>query len=211
MYARDVDGRVLTFSATGQLWKGSMVMNDEETWTHWSHTTGEAESGPLKGKRLRLIPSVITDWQSWRQQYPDGSVGLGGRLGHRFGRDFYRNPEQFVLGIAAGEQARAWPLALLTRTPVRNETWQAKPIVVVFDPHSTAARVYERTVGERVLTFRPEEDRLVDAETGSRWAVLTGRAVAGPLAGQALTLLPALISERHVWVEFHPQTEMVQP
>ena len=74
MYARQLDGRVLTLAVDGRLWKESMVLYDQETNTRWSQMTGVAQTVPLKGKTLNPLPSVMTDWRTWRRMHTDGSV-----------------------------------------------------------------------------------------------------------------------------------------
>ena len=52
MYRREVEGRELTFGVSGKLFKNALVMYDRETRSLWSHFSGEALSGPMKGRRL---------------------------------------------------------------------------------------------------------------------------------------------------------------
>ena len=61
MYASQVESRKLTFSVSGMLWNRSLVMLDQETKSLWSHILGQAMRGPLKGTRLEVIPSTMTD------------------------------------------------------------------------------------------------------------------------------------------------------
>jgi hypothetical protein len=76
VYARAVAGRLLTLGVKGDLWQDNMVLYDAETWTLWSQKTGEAKRGPLLGWRLQSLPSVLTDWKTWRDRHPDGTVVL---------------------------------------------------------------------------------------------------------------------------------------
>lgn len=71
MHARELDGRTLTFLVSGKLWRNSLVMQDEETGTLWSHITGEAMSGELAGAVLELVPAVQTTWAQWRAAHPE--------------------------------------------------------------------------------------------------------------------------------------------
>jgi hypothetical protein len=207
VYARELEGRVLTLGLMGELWQDNMVLYDNETWSRWSQLTGEAKTGPLQGKRLRPLPSVLTDWQSWRRQYPDGTALALPRSSEEFQHGFYRNLEDFVLSIAEGEEAKTWPLDLLNRTPAVNDQWQGQPVVALFERQQVAARLYRRTLEGRVLTFASEGNRLRDRETGSTWEAGTGRALAGPLLGKQLDCLPASVCFRQAWLRFHPASE----
>jgi hypothetical protein len=216
VYDRTVEGRPLTLGVSGQLWKDSMVLYDQQTRTLWSQLGGEAKQGPLKGTRLRRIPSVVTDWESWCRQYPRSTVLLLPRApggSHReFRRDFYQHPENFVLGLADGDRARAWGLDVLRERTVLNDEWDGRPVLVVFDPASSMATVYERrlpssTEGRQaggVLTFRLAGEKLADKESGSTWNRVTGEAESGPLRGQRLSRLPAVLATRKAWEAFHP-------
>ena len=71
VHARRVGDRDLTFLVSGKLWRNSLIMQDEETGTLWSHITGEALDGELAGERLAIIPGVQTTWEAWREVHPD--------------------------------------------------------------------------------------------------------------------------------------------
>jgi hypothetical protein len=204
VYARDVEGQTLTLAPSGQLWKSNMVMYDVETHSHWSQLLGEAKLGKLEGKQLRRLPGLLTDWQTWKRLYPDSTVACLPYAGEIFRRGAHGNPEKYVLGIADSGQAKAWGLAQLYQTPVSNDRWAGRPVVVVMDRSSLTARLYERGVAGRVLTFGLVNERLTDQETGSTWEMVSGRAVAGPLAGQELVPLPAVVSFQDVWERFYP-------
>lgn len=208
VYDRVVDGRTLTLAPSGQLWKESMVLYDEGTHSLWSHLTGEAKLGVFKGKQLRRLPSVLTDWETWRRQHPDSTVVLLPHQSKFYRRDFYRDhPEQFVLGIADGGPPRAWGFDTLLETPAINTDWAGRPVLAVLDRAHFTARLFEREVGGRTLTFRMADGELTDGETGSTWAPSSGRALAGPLAGRHLAPLPATVSYRDAWQRFYPRSQ----
>ena len=205
IYSRDIDGQTLTFAVEGRLWKESMVMYDLETNTRWSHMTGVAKTGPLKGKTMTPLPSIMTDWQSWRSQHPDGTIVIMPHAREEFVRSFYANLKEFVLGVADGSKAKSWSLDELSHTPVLNDDWNGTPVLVVLDRASVTARLYWRTVGARLLTFQEDKGKLIDQETGTSWDLMTGRAETGPLAGQCLEAVAgATLSKREAWKLHHP-------
>jgi hypothetical protein len=204
VFRRTVEDRTLTLAVSGQLWRDNMVLYDEQTRTLWSQLAGEAKKGPLTGTRLRQVPSVVTDWESWRRLYPRSTV-LSPRSGHReFRRDFYQHPEAYVLGIADGQDARAWGLDVLRRNPVVNDEWAGRPVLVVFDPASSTVALYERRLPAGVLTFKSAGGEVVDEESGSTWDRVTGEARSGPHRGSRLDRLPAVLATRMTWESFHP-------
>jgi hypothetical protein len=203
-YARDVEGRTLTFAPSGQLWRDSMVLYDVQTRTLWSQLAGEAKIGPLEGKRLRPIPSIVTDWESWRRLYPQSTVLVLPVKHREFHRDFYQHAEKYVLGISDGRLAKAWGLDVLRQCPVRNDQWDGRPVLVVFDAARATAALYERQLSTEVLTFRSAGDKVVDEQGGSTWDPVTGEAGSGPLRGRRLRRLPAVLATRRAWDAFHP-------
>jgi hypothetical protein len=203
VYSREVDGEALTFGIFGQLWKGSMVVYDQETMTHWSHILGEAKRGPLKGKKLTPIPSLVTDWECWRRLHPQSTVVALPSGDREYTRHVYDDPAPYLLGIAANGACKTWDLANLKREPVVNDVWQGQAVLAVFDRDHVGARLYARTVNGKELTFFLEGKMLRDRDTGTIWEPLTGEASEGPLAGQKLIELPAIVSKRDVWSSFH--------
>jgi hypothetical protein len=204
VYARTVEDRTLTFAVSGQLWKDSMVLYDRETRTLWSQFSGEAKQGLLKGGRLQPLPSVVTDWASWRRLHPQSTVLLLPSAHRAFRRDFYQRPENYVLGIGDGLLAKAWGLDVMRQMSVLNDQWDGRPVLVVFDATSATAALYERQLPREVLTFRSAGDKVVDEQGGSTWNPVTGEAESGPLRGHRLRRLPAMLATRSAWDAFHP-------
>ncbi|VTT99561.1 Uncharacterized protein OS=Candidatus Entotheonella sp. TSY2 GN=ETSY2_39745 PE=4 SV=1: DUF3179: DUF3179 [Gemmataceae bacterium] len=207
MYAAEVGKQKLTFGVSGMLWNRSLVMYDKETGTLWSHILGEAMQGKLKGEKLEQVPCVMTDWKTWSKQYPDGTVVMLSRSSKEYKTDFFKKPEQFVLGVASGTKAKSWRFDALAKATVVNDTWRDKPVAVLFDKQSVTARLFSRKVGDKELTFEGGEKGIRDKETGSTWEPTTGRATAGPLKGEHLTPLEGIVSYREVWAKFHPKSE----
>jgi len=206
VYARRVDGQVLTLAVSGMLWNRSLVMMDTQTKTLWSHLLGKAMQGPLKGKYLETILSKMTDWSTWKKLHPDTTVVNLRRTSRNYRRAFYRAPAAFVLGIAGGDKPHAWSFAQLIEHPVLNDTFDKTPIVILFESESKTASVYDRRVDGKTLTFKNEADRLIDQETGSEWNRLSGTAIRGTLEGTALKAIPAIVSYATAWMTFHPDT-----
>jgi hypothetical protein len=62
VHRRDIDGRGVVFGNQGDLYMNAMTWWDHDTSSVWSQPTGEAILGPLKGERLELVPSTLTEW-----------------------------------------------------------------------------------------------------------------------------------------------------
>ncbi len=93
-------------------------------------------------------------------------------------------------------------------------THGAQDVVVAFDPVSESGGIFDRMLEGRLLSFELLSGGdggfmlMRDLETGSTWQALTGRAIDGPLAGSALTHLPAHYSFWFAWSDFHPHPEL---
>jgi hypothetical protein len=117
-----------------------------------------------------------------------------------------------VVGLVFGSEARAYPVGLLDKFEVVNDTAGGLPFVVVRCALTGIAAVYDRRAAGRRLTFENSgalwRDTLVlrDRETGTYWTAATGRALAGPLHGEALTGIPAAVTRSDNWQKSHPQT-----
>jgi hypothetical protein len=73
VFRAQIKGRLLHFDYDSMV-GANEVHKDRETGSRWQQSTGEAISGPLKGKRLELYPFVRTTWKEWRRRYPNTNV-----------------------------------------------------------------------------------------------------------------------------------------
>ncbi len=70
-----------------------------------------------------------------------------------------------------------------------------------------AVGVFRREVDGQTLTFQPDGDGFVDAETGSRWTLL-GQAAEGPLVGAQLEPIVHDNTLWFAWAAFEPETQI---
>lgn len=211
VYAARVKDRNLTFVVSGMLWQRNLVMMDLQTRSLWSHTLGRAMRGPLEGEHLEALPSVMTDWRTWRDKFPKTSVLNLSRSSREFHRSVYRDPSLFVVGISVGPVARAWPFDELVRQPVLNDSVNDVPLLVVFLPESHTAMVFNRRSGDRLLTFSRKDGKLVDDQTGSQWDPISGVATDGSLQGAKLIPEFGMVAFRGTWRDFYPHSSYWQP
>jgi len=78
----------------------------------------------------------------------------------------------------------------------------------VAEPDALAALAYSRRLDEQVLDFDLRGRELVDRDTQSRFSVLTGRAVSGPLEGGTLARVPATTAYWFAWRRAYPKTSI---
>ncbi len=234
-YAREIDGRILTFGVSGKLLMNSLVMYDRETDSLWSQFLGVAISGPLSGTALEPMGLTITEWSTWRDLHPDTLVlgqhglrftdpyeqyyqsGTPGVVGRRE-PDARLGTKELVVGLKLESAQKAYPFRYLSETPVVNDRVGGTDVLVVFDARSASGVVFDRRAGERTLLFERAEGGasgtvapIVDVQTGTLWEGLTGEALRGPLAGQRLVRLPSTHVFWFAWADFHPDTELYTP
>jgi Protein of unknown function (DUF3179) len=214
VYERQVDGKALTLFVSGELYGENMVMKDLETGSEWPQMMGEAIKGPLTGKSLAQIPSVWTDWKTWRTQHPKTTV-----LKIVQTIDYYQhNPESSTSpleeryfsnlqwGFVRGGNAISWPLSELAPKSAINDAFGGLPLLILFDSRTATIAAFERRVDDSELTFHWGAGGLIDDQTSSVWDPLTGRGIGGKLIDRRLTPVTGVVSHQRAWRTQYPRT-----
>lgn len=183
-------------------------MGDVETKSEWSHILGTAMYGPMKGTKLKSIPSVIATWKRWKEDHPDTTVTVMERKGTEFDSGVYQRHKEtdsdaYVVGLRLGDAVTAYPLSLLEKQTLINDSLGGEPVVVIYDHEGKGVVIFTRTLEKQVLEFTVQDGQVIAG--GSRWSPTTGEALDGPLKGKRLEAMPAIISFTEVWKQFHPQ------
>jgi hypothetical protein len=120
--------------------------------------------------------------------------------------------DEKVLGMAL-TTPRMYPIGLLDSHEVINDDADGVPYVVARCALTDFTGALDRRVAGRTLTFENSgalwRDMLVlrDKETGTYWSPATGVALAGPLEGERLRLLPGtVVTTADAWEELVPET-----
>ncbi|MBL8096115.1 MAG: DUF3179 domain-containing protein, partial [Anaerolineales bacterium] len=125
--------------------------------------------------------------------------------------DAWLEPQEPVVLVTIGGEARAYPIQILIWHELVNDTVGGTPVVVSFCPLCNTAIVFERTFAGQPLTFgttgRLRFSNLImyDRQTETWWQQATGEAIAGEHTGGQLTFVPATIV---AWADFraaHPE------
>lgn len=204
-------------------------MADRSTGSVWTHFDGRVLTGELAENdiHLQIEPIIHTTWADWVTLYPETTVldwypefagryrkiepGRGG-LGPQFLQSLLNIDERLpgndlVLGVSLGSSERAYVLADFGEQPtVLHDTLGAQPIVIFLHGENTFALAYSRMLDGEELRFSMNAETIVDAG-GTQWD-LTGRAVAGPLAGSQLDYVTSFVTEWYGWAAYHPQTSI---
>jgi hypothetical protein len=209
VHDRRINGRTVVFGNQGWLYMRAMTWWDHDTGSIWSQPIGEALIGPLRGTKLRLLPVALVPWATWRAEHPDTLV-LDDDIGFGFG---FREPprDDFVIGIALGEFARAYRYPDAAKARVINDTIGPHPVLVYADPATRRVQTFLRALRDRTVTFMLRDGALVDEETQSTWDPLRGLATAGPLRTEALRIIPHNSSFDWAWLDFYPHSTFYTP
>ena len=209
----------------------ALVMYDHQTDTLWSQFLSKGVEGPLKDTNLEVLPATQTTWEAWRELHPDtrvlrktssvttdsyvnyyesGEAGIHGQ----FNTDDRLYAKELVVGVNLDGNPKAYPFTTLTAERVVNDTFAGADILIFFDAATGAALAFDRSPGDKPLTFRIEGEPagtrtvLIDEETGSRWTAFTGSAIDGEMKGSRLERIPSHLSFWFAWSDYHPQTQI---
>jgi hypothetical protein len=234
VYAREIDGWMYSFGVSGKLWANGLIMYDHQTDSLWSHVAGQAITGPMKSTKLQMMPATHTDWATWKRVYPQTLVIDPSKSPHRrdYSVDPYEgyyyshgsgviatrredqrlNPKSFVIGLRVNGTVKAYPFTRLSNVPVVNDTVAHTPVVVAFRKRNATGMVFNRRLGDRVLTFvstpgdAGHSFTMRDEETGSLWLGIEGMARDGALKGKRLEAIPSTYAFWFAWKDYYPET-----
>jgi len=119
--------------------------------------------------------------------------------------DEWLEPQEPVVLVQVGDDARAYPIQILMWHEIVNDTVGGVPVSVTFCPLCNTGVAFERTFEGQVLDFgttgRLHFSNLVmyDRQTETWWQQATGEGIAGEFTGQQLTFVPASMIS---WADF---------
>ena len=177
---------------------------------------------PVPQHDLRLgglrdaIPAIIEpafgeDWAGLTVEYRTAAeVRASGTIEPRLA------PEDRVIGVVRGGEARAYPLRVLDWHEVVNDDL-AGPLLVTYCPLCRSGIVAERTLDGEPARFGVSgwlwNSALVmyDVPTDSLWSQIAATAIRGQLTGERLSLVPSTITTWAAWREAHPEGRVLLP
>jgi hypothetical protein len=126
------------------------------------------------------------------------------------------SPDDRVIGLSREGITRAYPLKLLRRHEVVNDTLDT-PLLVSYCPICDSGLVAHRRVEGDARTFGVSGFLfhanlvLYDQETESLWSQLLSQAIRGPETGTKLPLTVSTITTWGAWQAEHPDTTVLLP
>jgi hypothetical protein len=126
------------------------------------------------------------------------------------------DPDDKVLAVTLGQDARAYPIRTMGYHHIVNDIVNGVPIAVTYCTLCHTGLVWNRIVDGRLLHFRLAginngNALLRDEETGSIWQQSTGEAIYGPLKGKQLQLVRSNELTFGLWKQEQPHGQVLQP
>lgn len=230
VFNREAGGRTLDFEPAEGLLYGALVLRDRQTGSHWSIMTGRAESGPMAGTTLDVLPvSDRMSWAAWAARNPDTRVlsvtprpdDASAAAEQDPGTDLYADYFASAAGYAG-----------VTATDPRLDT---KDMVYGFRRGGVAYAVDIRGViggnsytvqdGSHILVYREAGDDLGHAsaafvsragfeQRGGSWFELAAdaefNAITRDFGGAAIERLNGFDTFWYAWSLSHPDTELLR-
>ncbi len=205
MWTRESGGLVLTFHLAA-INNQNFLMRDAETGSYWQQITGEAVSGPLRGRRLTLIHSDELSYGLWSVEEPGGTVL---KSVAKYSSDYEKKdwekrilkyktvlsfadparglePRTIMLGVRAFGASRAFRYDVIGKEKLVLDYLGHEPIMLIVGPDGESVRVVHR----RITGFdgTPEFYRTVsDAPPKPTDAAAIKQAAAAPIMMDQLT------------------------
>lgn len=223
--------KLLTLSATGQVYNNNTILKDAETGSLWVQALGTSIQGEAIGAQLTTIPSQMMTWKVWKDLYPSGLV-LSTNTGVT--RDYTRHPyggydtskglyfpinhtspdftsKWITYGVTDGTNGLAFSSIALSGTGIMTAKLGDVPVIAIYNFETDTVRVFEtRSQNGDVHTFSFDfaKKRLTDNETGSLWYA-DGYNVKSNSTETALIEIPAIRGYWFCLAAMHPTWKAV--
>ena len=184
----------LVFGVSGLLYNSDVLLYDRNTESLWSQMMSVAISGPYKGTKLPLLPSLHTSFEDWKTKYPDSTI-LSTQTGYR--RNYEENPYEEY------ERTRKLWFRVSHKAP---RTYHPKEQVlgVEIDGATKAYPFIELSKGGRTtyIDWVAQQKVIIHWDEESRSASIENA------QGEVIS---STIAYWFAWFTFHPDTEVFKP
>jgi hypothetical protein len=222
-----INGKQETFRLVG-MDHYNAVFEDATTKSWWQQATGVSITGPLKGSALKEFPSSQMTLAAWLREYPNSLVmkpdtlfmdryfkledydkgTMRSALVRRDTPAWQHN--SWIVGVTNSDGSKAYDWNDLVQKRIIQDSVDKMPILLAMEKDSASFHVYDRRVGDSLLSFRIPVDRdlLVDENTNSSWT-MDGLCIDGVLKGKRLAPVQSYNEFWHTWRNFHKTRKVV--
>jgi len=204
----------LEFGTSGLSLQSRSLLLDRQTPRLWDALTGAAIGEPRAA--LAAVPMFTTTWADWFARHPattvlDVTTGVirdyapgaanrdvldaPGPLYPVTPVDARLEPKPMVLGVSAGGQQRAYPVADVTAKRIIQERIGTQDVVIVCEGDGKAIGAYEATGSTFVRIIDSGVDLVLADSDGNRWAMRESALI----NERSRKTLPALDTRETYW------------
>jgi hypothetical protein len=117
--------------------------------------------------------------------------------------------DELALGLVGKGEVKLYPISVLTPAHIVNDRLDNTPVIVTFCRPCMSGLAFDPVLHGKKLSFDVFGTyrgvmAMVDRETHTVWAHMTGEALAGLLVGFRLAILPAQMGTWDRWLTLHP-------
>ena len=166
-------------------------------------------------------PSASGEWSIPRDQVLDGGPGKDGipsidRPRFSLARDItFLDPDDLVVGIKIGEDARAYPHPILDWHEIVNDEVDNQFIAIIYCPLTGTGVAWNRQIGGLVTTFGVSgllyNSNIIpyDRETDSNWSQMLLESVQGELRSREIETFPLVETTWATWLAMYPDSRVL--
>lgn len=127
----------------------------------------------------------------------------------------FLNDDDRVLGISIDGNAKAYPVRILNRHEIVNDSISERPVVITYCPLCGSGIAFSAVVENVSLSFgvsgllHNSDVLLYDFNTESLWSQISKTAINGPLKGSQLVQLPLRHTTWEDWRRRYPDTRVL--
>jgi hypothetical protein len=131
------------------------------------------------------------------------------------GKAVFLKEDDRVLALAAGSEAKAYPIRILNWHEVVNDTLDRRPIVITYCPLCGTGMGFDPVINGKKYTFGVSgllynsDVLMYDHQTESLWSQIQSEAVTGPMTGTRLRPIFLIHTTWGDWRKEHPDTQVL--
>lgn len=206
---RNHTNQLLTFRASGYLYKENLVMHDSSSDSFWSQMLLKNIKGPFENETINVFSMIETTWRTAKTYFPSANVFTSNSIVSSKSNNELEEIEntEKVFGLIDNINNRTSKVFIYqysqfdTGIQLYNSGFTNKKIVI----GSQDLQFITAFLNEDNISFEPVQNEfpiiMID-EFGNKWNVF-GFSVSGPTIGKKLEPATAFVAAWWAWEEFY--------